>query len=534
MGRRRTDGSIAFVQRPTRPPGFGRLPGELEGPLMRRIGIDRRSRWVAVVLFAIGIIAAAGESATADSESWDAIFLAGSKIGYMRIRVAPVKDGDRQFNRVLVDFNLSFKRGNNFSTMEMQYGTIETPEGQVLRLDTRTLASQQVMRVHGDVIDGKMKLKIENGAQKQEQILDWTPDTYGPYGAEMSLSHKPMKEGETRTVKAFIPLMNKIGLMTLTAKAKEQVPLGEGVNRELLRIDQEVAFEDGKKAPEMNTTLWVDEAGQILRSFTDSNGGMMTYRTTREYAMRQMPKVDLIQASIVKIGYKISNPENSRDILYKVTLNDSPPSEVFPNDRRQSIRPGPDSRSAFLEIKTAGPDAGQPGPETVAPEFTRSNPFITSDDPRVITLSKRAVVGASNDPWAKAQAINKWVSKNLSNKNFETSFAPADEVARTLSGDCTEHGVLTAAMCRAQGIPARVVTGLVYANHLGGFGFHMWNEVYVNRRWVAIDSAFDQDQVDAVHIKLSDSSLDGVAPFETFLTVSRVFGKLKLETVEIR
>ena len=35
----------------------------------------------------------------------------------------------------------------------------------------------------------------------------------------------------------------------------------------------------------------------------------------------------------------------------------------------------------------------------------------------------------------------------------------------------------------------------------------MWNEVYVNQRWVAIDPSWDQSTVDAVHIKLSDSSL---------------------------
>ena len=76
--------------------------------------------------------------------------------------------------------------------------------------------------------------------------------------------------------------------------------------------------------------------------------------------------------------------------------------------------------------------------------------------------------------------------------------------------------------------------GLVYVPHLGGFGFHMWNEVYVNRRWVAIDSAFDQTQVDASHIKLSDTSLDGVSPFETFLSVARVFNKISMEAVEVR
>ena len=103
----------------------------------------------------------------------------------------------------------------------------------------------------------------------------------------------------------------------------------------------------------------------------------------------------------------------------------------------------------------------------------------------------------------------------MKNKNFATAFAPASEVARNLSGDCTEHGVLTAAICRAVGIPARVAIGLVYVDHLGGFGFHMWNEVYVNRRWVAIDAAFDQTEVDAVHIKLSDTSLDGVSPLRS-------------------
>ena len=89
-------------------------------------------------------------------------------------------------------------------------------------------------------------------------------------------------------------------------------------------------------------------------------------------------------------------------------------------------------------------------------------------------------------------------------------------------------------MCRAAGVPARVVVGLVYAENLGGFGFHLWNEVYVNRRWVAIDATFDQDTVDAVHIKLSDASLDGVSPFEAFLPIVRVLGKMTLDPIEIR
>ena len=60
-------------------------------------------------------------------------------------------------------------------------------------------------------------------------------------------------------------------------------------------------------------------------------------------------------------------------------------------------------------------------------------------------------------------------------------------------------------MCRAAGIPARGAwSAWSTREQLGGFGPHMWNEVYVNGRWVAIDAAFDQSEVDATHLKLSD------------------------------
>src|SRR5690606_16861714 len=131
-------------------------------------------------------------------------------------------------------------------------------------------------------------------------------------------------------------------------------------------------------------------------------------------------------------------------------------------------------------------------------------------------------------------AIEEWVFANMKKKNFSTAFAPADEEARELSGDCTEHSVLVAALCRAAGIPARCAAGLVNAEHLRRFGPHMWTEVYVNNRWVALDATFNQSRVDATHIKLSDSSLDGVAPFDAFLPVLRIFRDMKIEPLEIR
>ena len=96
------------------------------------------------------------------------------------------------------------------------------------------------------------------------------------------------------------------------------------------------------------------------------------------------------------------------------------------------------------------------------------------------------------------------------------------------------HAVLVAAMCRASGIPSRVVIGLVYVEKQQGLGYHMWDEAYINQRWVALDPSWDQTTVDSAHIKLSESSLEGVAPFESFLPILKVSGKLQIEPLELR
>merc|ERR1712226_102981 len=75
-----------------------------------------------------------------------------------------------------------------------------------------------------------------------------------------------------------------------------------------------------------------------------------------------------------------------------------------------------------------------------------------------------------------------------------TGFASASETARSKTGDCTEHGVLLAALLRAADIPSRVCNGLVYthANIAGKmeavFGWHMWSQALIDDAWVDLDA----------------------------------------------
>lgn len=465
-------------------------------------------------------------------ESWDVVLVQGKRVGSVHVRVEPLKDKGRDFVRVRVSWDLVFKRGDNIAKLTQEWGTIETPTGEILRLEVQTNTGQTILKTAGDVKNGVLGLRIEANGQVQRQDVKWSDDVRGPYGAELSLSRQKMKPGESRDVKTFLPDLNKVCISTLKAVDLEEIELGRrGDKRKLLRVEQTVAEVEGgvrKEHPEMTSTLWVDDSGQILKSHSSMLGGTDFFRTTKEGAAAGTfaDPFDLLAASIVPTA-RIASPEKSRSLTYRVTLEDEDAATVFPVDARQQVKIGKSKSDATVSVQSLGPvdGAAMPAP---GPEFSRPNPLINSDDARVMSHARKAV-GRETDPWNKAVAIETWVAKNLKEKNFGVAFNNAADVARNLSGDCSEHSVLVAAMCRAEGIPTRCVVGLVYVEDKGGFGPHMWNEVYVNNRWVAIDAAFHQTRVDATHIKFSDTSLDGVSPFETFVPVLTVFKKMKIE-----
>ncbi len=111
--------------------------------------------------------------------------------------------------------------------------------------------------------------------------------------------------------------------------------------------------------------------------------------------------------------------------------------------------------------------------------------------------------------------------------------APADQVARTLRGDCTEFAMLTAAMCRAEGVPSRTAVGLIYADLRTGpiFAFHMWTEVWVAGSWVPLDATLGKGYVGATHLKIGDQSWHETYDQAPLLPVFNVLGRLRIEVV---
>ena len=97
---------------------------------------------------------------------------------------------------------------------------------------------------------------------------------------------------------------------------------------------------------------------------------------------------------------------------------------------------------------------------------------------------------AASDRWAAVQAINAWVDTTVEDELSANSMT-ARAVLTRLEGDCTEHSLLTIALLRADGIPAREISGVIHVDELRAMGWHAWVEVWVGR-WIPIDPTWSQ------------------------------------------
>lgn len=143
--------------------------------------------------------------------------------------------------------------------------------------------------------------------------------------------------------------------------------------------------------------------------------------------------------------------------------------------------------------------------QTALAYFLRPSHYVQSDDPAIIQMANRVTAGITGD-YDKALAIHDWVCRNLYydyDAHYKRkAYGPysAVDALKSRVGVCEGYSNLTAAMLRAVGIPAKKVSGYVLsgeddfpADALDGTGGvnHVWNEAFVNGRWIIIDATWD-------------------------------------------
>ena len=114
-----------------------------------------------------------------------------------------------------------------------------------------------------------------------------------------------------------------------------------------------------------------------------------------------------------------------------------------------------------------------------------------------VNAAAQLCTGESDDN-VKIAGIRQFVCEKLSyddtavDEETQSYIRDPDEILSRGTGVCLDYAVLTAAMLRSQGIPAKVVYGSV----VGTEGLHAWNMVYTTGGWIRVDTTFEDSGMD--------------------------------------
>ncbi len=472
-----------------------------------------------------------GSPANVEREEWHSLLLNGQPAGFTQEVERRSPEGNlitwtRQ--RFVV------RRAEQPVQMEAELEVEETIAGDILRFRLVQRLASDDMVSEGKVRGDRMEISVSSSDKPRLTSVPFDRRARGPRAIERLLLAVLKQPGDTVSETTFFPETNSCGKVTVVRGPEEEVPLPRGV-RHLVRRTSRVEILPGH---EMND--WVDDKGVIWKSATNLLGmPIETHRSTAEEILREKyaSPPEVFYASSVRPDRPLRDPTTIREAVYRFRLQ----SGDFKSRGIEAMFTGPgqtvlkeESPSArIVRIEKVVPRAGVQRP-VAAPKGEEAalapNAFIQSDDKNIVDLSAKAA-GEQTDAFAAARLLERWVRENVKFKNLGTPFASAREVAQRLEGDCTEHGVLLAALARAAGIPARVVSGLVY--YQGSFVGHLWTEVYIDR-WVPLDGTRGYGGVGPDHIALSASPLATSSAADLFLDLAQVIGNLTIEIIEER
>lgn len=442
------------------------------------------------------------------NDDWMIVLLDGQKAGYSHS--TQVRDGDEIVSSTEVRMKIS--RAGTAVDITMRDETRETLAGQPVEFSSEINLAQQPIRMTGRVAEGKVTVKAEQYGSTTTQVVDYPKGALMGWGGLLEQRRYELKPGTHIVVNMYVPMQN------LTQAVPTELEILEAGQVEL----------DGRTVPGFKTrstvsingvkiesTGWVDDQWEPLRQEMRLFPGVVfeMVRSTRSEALGELIAAEMFAQTFIPVRRALER-DRLESVTYRIAAREGGTIPDFPETAMQKVisrTPG-ELRLQVSRIDHAGlaKRPAQPPPAGFEP-FLQSTVFITSDDARVREMAAQAQVKDLPRHEA-ADRLRRLVSREIEYKGLGTAFATAAEVCRTRQGDCTEHGVLLAALGRAAGIPTRVVTGLIYVPSMAGqenvLGFHMWTQFWVNGAWVDLDAAFDQTDCDPTHLALGVHSME--------------------------
>jgi hypothetical protein len=473
----------------------------------------------------------AGSKPESDETEYLAVFMEGKKVGYAVESRAVSGDKVTSTEQVVI----TISRGGISMTIEMTEISIETASGEPLGFEVIQKLGAMVMKMAAQVDkQGNVSLTTTSMGAEQKSTLQWPQGAVMSEGLRLLTLKKGLKEGTQYTVKIFSP-----GMMQAV---DAQISIGPEQNVDLL--GRVVALREVKTtlvmpgAGEVVSTAYVDQDLQMQKSIMPIAGIQVEMvACPKEFALGQNDVLELIDKMFLASPEPLNSLASAKSITYLLSpVKEASDFTIPSNDNQKAQRL--DDGIIILKVEPVNAPSGVKfpyrGKDAAILEATEPTRYLQSDNKQIIDLARRAV-GGTRDAAEAARKIEAFVAEYIENRSLSVGYASAAEVAVSRQGDCSEFAVLTAAMCRAVGIPAQVVAGVAYVDDFmgnRGFGGHAWTQAYIGGKWVGLDASFKgagRGGYDAGHIALAVGNGE---PADLF-NMAPTLGQFKIDKVFI-
>lgn len=248
--------------------------------------------------------------------------------------------------------------------------------------------------------------------------------------------------------------------------------------------------------------------------------------------------VDIMDASLIRVSRDLDDAyRRGRKAVYSIKMS-NPEARLISTAYQEAVSKG----GGRYVLKVLRPDY-RTLERTRLPvkadrdldAYLRPSPTLQSNAPLIMELAQKAARGSS-DGLETALRLERFVYDYIEDKDYSVASATALDTARERKGDCTEHAYLFAALARALGLPARVVSGLLFASSFmdiqNVFVYHMWNEVHLGGKWVPFDSTRPDPGVGVTHIALAVDDMNAMIPISGAAVIMKTMGAMSIEALE--
>jgi hypothetical protein len=474
--------------------------------------MNRRHAVVALLLSLLCTQALAG------TETWFRIRLGEAHIGYL-LREREV-DAERVVTRNTLRLQLS--RNGQRLDISSDERHEETADGRPLAFASAFRAAGSDAGVEGRVLEGsEFVATLRQGADRSELRRPWPAGAVLAEGQRRALLALHAGGAESNRVLAFDPAsLNALPLRS-ERLATMRLALADG-ERDSLHVRQQL----GPEGAALSTELWLDAtSGEVLRMRLPALGLVLELDACSQACATAPPQqADVLAATLVRSPRALGSAERRGRLAYTLDLAGASALPLGSVPGQTLVEH--DADSAILLVDAGGGASDPPQADDLAP-----GRWLQSDHPEVAAMAARHV-GGTRSALQRMRRLEAAVRAHIATKSLKVGYAAAAEVIRLREGDCTEHAVLLAALARAAGIPARVVTGFAYAPGYAGredvFVPHAWVLAWVDERWQGFDAALPG--FGAGHIGLAAGNGE---PFDFYAGID-LLGKLSVRAVAAR